>query len=232
MINVLQNMEKKYDIVIFDLDGTLLDTIEDLGTAVNHAMEQGGWPLHTMEEYRRMVGHGIRNLVTQALPQALQGDEALIDRALASFKEYYTGHIDVHTRPYEGIPGLIRDLDAAGTMVAVASNKFQSGTETLVKRFFPDVEFLAVLGNAEGAPLKPDAAIVRSIMAKSGISSPRVVMAGDSGTDIRTAANGGIPSIGVTWGFRPLYDLQDAGASAIAESVSQLRSLLLGQETV
>lgn len=223
-------MKKKYDIVIFDLDGTLLDTIDDLGTAVNHALSQGGWPLHSMQEYRKMVGHGVRNLVTLALPERLQGDEALIDSTLAAFKAYYTGHIDVHTHPYEGIVELIHDLCAAGTMVAVASNKFQSGTETLVAGFFPGVDFLAVLGNAEGAPLKPDAAIVRSIIDRSGLDAPAAVMVGDSGTDMRTAANGRIPSVGVTWGFRPEEDIRAAGASVIARSVDELRSALLFPE--
>jgi len=223
-------MKKKYDIVIFDLDGTLLDTIDDLGTAVNHAMTEGGWPLHTMAEYRRMVGHGIRNLVTQALPEALRSDDATIDAALASFKSYYTSHIDVYTRPYEGIVPLLRDLASVGSMVAVASNKFQSGTETLVSEFFCDVDFLSVMGNAEGAPLKPDAAIVRGIIDKSGIPDATVVMVGDSGTDIRTSANGGIPSVGVTWGFRPMSDLTDAGATMIARTVPELHSILLGKE--
>lgn len=220
-------MKKIYDIVIFDLDGTLLDTIDDLGEAVNHALDQGGWPLHTMQEYRRMVGHGIRNLVQQALPESIQGDDSLVDSTLASFKSYYTGHIDVHTRPYDGIVALICDLAAAGTMVAVASNKFQSGAETLVSEFFGDIEFLAVLGNAEGVPLKPDAAIVRDIIGRSGISRPRVVMVGDSGTDMKTAANGGIPSIGVTWGFRPEEEIAAAGATHMVHSVEELRSALL-----
>lgn len=222
-------MEKKYDIVIFDLDGTLLDTIDDLGAAVNHAMSLGGWPLHSMDEYRRMVGHGVRSLVTQALPAALQGNEDTIDRALASFKAYYTGHIADFTHPYEGVVDLVRELDAAGTRVAVASNKFQSGTETLVARFFPGIDFLAVLGNAEGAPLKPDAAIVRSIIDKSGMHDPRVIMVGDSGTDMKTAANGGIASAGVTWGFRPEADLIDAGAGVTVRSVPELRRVLLGR---
>ena len=223
-------MKKKYDIVIFDLDGTLLDTIDDLGTAVNHALSQGGWPLHTMQEYRGMVGHGVRNLVTRALPESLREDEALIDTALAAFKAYYTSHIDVHTRPYEGVVELIHDLRKAGTMVAVASNKFQSGTETLVSGFFADVDFLAVLGNADGAPLKPDAAIVRSIIVRSGLDAPSAVMVGDSGTDMKTAANGGIPSVGVTWGFRPEEDIRAAGADVIARSVEELRSALLAPE--
>lgn len=220
-------MKKKYDIVIFDLDGTLLDTIDDLGTAVNHAMSEGGWPHHTMQEYRKMVGHGVRNLVMQALPSQLQSDDSIVDAALASFKKYYTSHIDVHTHPYEGMVELVKELDAAGTRVAVASNKFQSGTETLVSEFFGEVEWLAVLGNAEGAPLKPDAAIVRHIIDKSGLAEPEVVMVGDSGTDIRTAANGGIPSVAVTWGFRPEEDLLAAGAAHTARTVRELRALLL-----
>lgn len=223
-------MKNRYDIVIFDLDGTLLDTIDDLGAAVNHAMAEGGWPLHSMQEYRGMVGHGVRNLVTRALPEALQGDDSTIDAALKSFKEYYTSHIAVNTHPYEGVVELLHDLVSAGCKVAVASNKFQSGTEALVSRFFHDVDFIAVLGNSEGAPLKPDAAIVRHVIEGSGIPDATAVMVGDSGTDIRTAANGGIPSVGVTWGFRSLSDLEASGATMIARDVRNLRSFLLCAE--
>lgn len=220
-------MKDKWDLVIFDLDGTLLDTIEDLGEAVNHAMTLRGWPLHTVEEYRRMVGHGVRNLVKQAMPSEFQGDEALLDEVLASFVSWYTAHIDVHTRPYEGVVELVKDLARGGTKVAVASNKFQSGAESLVAEFFPETEFVAVLGNAEGAPLKPDAAIVRHIMGLCPGDGLRAVMVGDSGTDIKTAANGGIPSVAVTWGFRPEADLIEAGATHVARDIAELRTLLL-----
>jgi phosphoglycolate phosphatase len=144
--------------VIFDLDGTLIDTIGDLGAAVERALEEGGFPGHTLGEYRSMVGHGIRNLVTRALPEG--ASEETIDASLKVFKDYYTSHIDVYSRPYPGIHGLLRSLSDDGVSIAVASNKFQEGTETLMRRFFPDIPFAAILGNAPGLPLKPDPEVV------------------------------------------------------------------------
>ena len=127
----------KYEVAIFDLDGTLIDTIEDLGTAVNHALRLRSLPLHSMEEYKGMVGHGIRDLVTKALPISLQEDSSYIDFALKDFREYYSSHIDVHTRPYGGMVALLEELHSAGVRIAVASNKFQEGTERLIREFFP-----------------------------------------------------------------------------------------------
>ncbi|MBO4634075.1 MAG: HAD family hydrolase [Bacteroidales bacterium] len=210
--------------VIFDLDGTLLDTIEDLGEAVNHALSMHGYSLHSMEEYRGMVGHGVRNLVTQALPGELQADESLIDTCLAQFKEYYTSHIDVHTRPYPGMVEVVQQLHARGVKLAIASNKFQSGTETLIAEFFPGIPFVAVLGNRPGYPLKPDPEIVGEVLRKASASPSDAVMVGDSLTDMKTAANGGIRAIAVSWGYRVL---EPSPAYSLVHSPSELLSLIL-----
>ena len=210
--------------VIFDLDGTLLDTIEDLGEAVNHALSLHGYPLHSMEEYRGMVGHGVRNLVTQALPGELQADESLIDTCLAQFKEYYTSHIDVHTHPYPGMVEVVQQLHARGVKLAIASNKFQSGTETLIAEFFPGIPFVAVLGNRPGYPLKPDPEIVGEVLRQASASPSDAVMVGDSLTDMKTAANGGIRGIAVSWGYRVL---EPSPAYTLAHSPSELLSLIL-----
>ena len=158
-------------LILWDLDGTLIDTIEDLGAAVDHALGLRGLPLHSTEEYRRMVGHGVRNLVTQALPSSLQDDEALVDAALADFREYYSAHIDVHTRPYPGMQELLETLQRDGARMAVTSNKFQEGTETLVRKFFPGIDFVAILGNRPGFPLKPSPEIVAEVFALAGSCS-------------------------------------------------------------
>ena len=210
--------------VIFDLDGTLLDTIEDLGEAVNHALSLHGYPLHSMEEYRGMVGHGVRNLVTQALPGELQADESLIDTCLAQFKEYYTSHIDVHTHPYPGMVEVVQQLHARGVKLAIASNKFQSGTETLIAEFFPGIPFMAVLGNRPGYPLKPDPEIVGEVLRQASASPSDAVMVGDSLTDMKTAANGGIRAIAVSWGYRVL---EPSPAYSLVHSPSELLSLIL-----
>ena len=209
-------------LILFDLDGTLIDSLEDLAEAVNHALGLRGLPLHTVAEYRRMVGHGVRNLVKQALPEG--ADDALIDAALADFKAYYQAHIDVHTRPYPGIPELLTELQAHGIQLAVASNKFQEGTEYLINRFFPAIRFVAILGNKPGAPLKPDPEIVQEVLRRSGVSKDDALLVGDSPTDMKTAANGGIESLAVTWGYRTAEDL--AGHRQV-NNVEELRNQLL-----
>lgn len=206
----------KYRLVLFDLDGTLLDTLEDLSAAVNHALEKRGLPGHSTAEYMKMVGHGIRNLVTQALPAEKQTDTALIDSALADFKAYYTAHIDVHTHPYPGMQEVVNRLHETGVTMAVASNKFQEGAEYLVRKFFPGIPFAAVLGNRPGFPLKPDPEIVGEVLRKSGVSPEEAVLVGDSPTDMKTAANGGIDAIAVTWGYRPMDDYPTVADSADA----------------
>lgn len=214
-------MAEHLGLVIFDLDGTLLDTIADLGEAVNHALAKRGLPLHTRDEYVRKVGHGVRNLVTISLPEELQSDEALIDECLADFKAWYTAHIDVYTHPYPGMQQLLRDLHSKGVKLAVASNKFQSGTEYLVDKFFGDVPFAAILGNREGFPLKPDPAIVEECLRCAGVQRSEAILVGDSLTDMTTAENGGIPGIAVSWGYR---DLHGTPGVKIANSVEDLRA--------
>ena len=209
----------KHKLVIFDLDGTLLDTLDDLSAAVNHAMQQRGFPQHTRDEYRKMVGHGARNLMRQALPTAHKDDEALIDAVLADFRAYYTAHIDVHTKPFPGMQNLLTKLHQEDVMLAVASNKFQEGTEHLIKEFFPEIPFVAVLGNRPGFPLKPDPEIVEEVLRKTGLRKEDAVMIGDSPTDMKTAENGGIRGIAVSWGYRLMKDTPDLTVVDSAEEI-------------
>jgi len=215
----------KYKVILFDLDGTLLDTLEDLAEAVNAALRKRGLPLHSTDEYRKMVGHGVRNLVTVALPEAFRADEAFIDSCLADFKAYYTEHIDVHTHPYPGIPELLSRLHESGSRIAVASNKFQEGTERLIAEFFPGIPFVTILGNRPGYPLKPDPEIVGEVLRKADASPAGAILVGDSSTDMLTARNGGIRSIAVTWGYRPMTATPEYPA---VSSVEELAALLLG----
>ena len=218
-------------LILWDLDGTLIDTLEDLGAAVDHALKLRGLPVHTPAEYRRMVGHGVRNLVRQALEAALrkaggtaQPDDAAVDAALADFKDFYTAHIDVFTRPYPGMPALLTELQGRGVRMAVASNKFQEGTEHLIREFFPDIAFVSILGNRPGFPLKPAPEIVEEVLAKAGVARADALLVGDSPTDMKTAANGGIGSIAVAWGYRTPEEL---AGNRLAGSVSALRDMLL-----
>ena len=193
-------MKKK--LCVFDLDGTLLDTIGDLSQAVDHAMMVRGFPTHTREEYKMMVGDGVRNLVMRALPECHRDNQQMVDEALSDFKAYYTAHIDEYTQPYPGMPQLLTALHSKGVMLAVASNKFQEGTERLIRKFFPDIPFVAILGNRPGFPLKPDPEIVWEVMRKTGIGKDETLMVGDSPTDMNTAQNAGIEGVAVSWGYR------------------------------
>ena len=216
----------KYDIVIFDLDGTLLNTIGDLAASVDYVMRSRNLPEHTDAEYRQMVGGGIKRLVERALPAELAANETYVDECVTQFRRYYVDNIDRHTVPYEGMCELLRDLQREGVKLAVASNKFQHGTDRLVSKFFGNIDFVAVEGNREGAPLKPDPQIVTGILSRTGIAKERAVMIGDSGIDIRTAQAAGIDAIGVAWGFRFAEELYEAGAERVVSQVEELRQYL------
>ena len=216
----------KYDLVIFDLDGTLLNTIGDLAASVDYVMRSRNLPEHTDAEYRQMVGGGIKRLVERALPEDLAQDEAYVEECVAQFRRYYVDNIDRHTEPYDGMHSLLTELRARGVKVAVASNKFQHGTDRLVAKFFGDIDFVAIEGNREGAPLKPDPQIVHNILQTANVNPERAIMVGDSGIDIRTARAAGIESVGVAWGFRFAEELYDAGATKVVSTTSQLRNLL------
>ena len=170
------NMEYKMDtgLVIFDLDGTLLNTIGDLAVACNAVLAMRGLPQHTYDEYCHFVGNGIMRLVERALPEELRTPYT-VAAVRADFVKYYTEHIDVYTKPYEGIPELVAEIARRGIRIAVASNKFQAGTEKLIRLFFPGVEFAAVFGQREGVPLKPDPAVVGEILALTGVAKERVL---------------------------------------------------------
>ena len=211
-------------LVIFDLDGTLLDTLDDLSAAVNFAMQQRGFPQHTREEYRMMVGHGARNLIMQAVPAEHRHDEALIDAVLEDFRTYYNANIDVFTQPFSGIPQLLEKLHQKGIKLAIASNKFQEGTEHLIKEFFPEIPFVAILGNRPNHPLKPDPEVVGEVLRKTGLSKEDAVMVGDSDTDMETAANGGIRGIAVSWGYRNMINIPDL---TVVESDEELFNTIL-----
>ncbi len=208
-------------LVVFDLDGTLLDTIGDLAEACNHMLELRGLGSHTREEYSKMVGNGILNLVKRALPEELRTEEYVMD-ARHDFLDFYTANIDRHTHPYDGIREVLHTLQAEGWNLAVASNKFDEGTQKLVHTIFPEVTFKAIYGNKEGFPLKPDGALVQLIMNECEAVAETTVMIGDSGVDIQTAQNVGIPCISVLWGFRTKDFLLAHGAQSFAQTPEDL----------
>lgn len=213
------------ELVIFDLDGTLLDTIGDLAVACNASLALRGLPQHSYEEYQTFVGNGVMRLMERALPEPLRSPEN-VALMRADFVQYYTAHIDTYTKPYEGIPELVAELVRRGIRMAVASNKFQVGTEKLIRSFFPDVRFEAVLGQRPDVPLKPDPAIVEEILATTGVAKERVLYVGDTGIDMQTAKAAGVRSVGVTWGFRSREELVENGAIHLADRAEEILTLL------
>ena len=208
-------------LVIFDLDGTLLDTIEDLAASTNHALQLHGYPQHERAAYRYFVGNGVRKLIERALPEdARQADN--INHLLQDFLAYYQTHKTVYTRPYQGIPETLAQLHAAGIQLAVASNKYHQGTLELIHHYFGEKLFSIVLGQREGIPVKPDPAIVHDILTQTALPANRTLYVGDSGVDMQTAINSRLTSIGVTWGFRPRTELEANSADYIINSPSEL----------
>ena len=215
-------------IIIFDLDGTLLNTIDDLGYACNYALSRCGFPTHSIEEYPRMVGNGINNLIRRALPQTEQTEENTL-RVREHFVPYYDAHNCDYTRPYEGIPELLNTLKAQGHRLAVASNKYQAATEKIVSHFFPGI-FDVILGERDGIPRKPNPQIVYDIekilssLSANDLStlSEAVLYLGDSLVDRDTATNAGVPFIACSWGFVSRQALAEAGVTRLIDQPQEL----------
>lgn len=202
-------------LIIFDLDGTLLNTIDDLGEACNQALSACGFAVHGIAEYPRLVGNGISKLIERALPEGHK-DEATVLRMREIFVPYYNAHNCVYTRPYEGITELLAALKAAGYRLAVASNKYDEAAKVIVEHYFPGI-FDMVLGERAGVERKPNPQIVFDIVhsAECGMQSAEcgmqnVLYVGDSVVDIDTARNAGVKCVACTWGFAPQADIQAA----------------------
>lgn len=193
-------------LAIFDLDGTLLNTITDLGTAANYALEKNGFPPHKITLYPFFIGNGIKRLLRQILPEDHQNDKT-VEILCKDFIEYYNLHSAENTIPYKNIPELLAKLRENNIDVAIASNKYQEATEKLVKHYFPGIDFIAVEGQKEGYPVKPDPSIIFEILGKTGTKKEDTIFIGDSGVDMEAARRACIDSIGVTWGFRPKNEL-------------------------
>lgn len=215
-------------LVIFDLDGTLLNTIEDLGNAVNYALNNMGYPTHLVEAYPNMVGNGVRKLIERALPVESRNPQ-IIDRMLVHFREYYDAHCTEFTEPYPGISQLLAYLTRRGVNLAVTSNKYQTAVTRIVTHYFPDANWKAVLGNQPGVPTKPDPSVVFAALNLWPTPKRDVLYVGDSGVDIETARRACIESVGVTWGFRRRSELEEAHADHIVSDPDDIIPLVLGQ---
>ena len=203
----------KLKAVIFDLDGTLLDTLDDIADAVNQVLADRGHPPHDREAYRWFIGDGSRILVSRALPEDRRGDED-VTNCLGAFRLQYGRNWHRRTRPYEGVTRLVAMLQSAGTKMAVVSNKPHEFTETCCRHFFPDLPFDFVIGQQEGRPVKPDP--YPALQAATHLRMPPsdCLFLGDSGVDMETAQRAGMLPVGALWGFRRREELEAAGAAA------------------
>lgn len=211
-------------ILLFDLDGTLLDTITDLHNAVNHALACYSLPTHSLAAVMRMVGNGIRSLVARAIPCG--EDNPQFDAVFAEFRRYYELHKNDHTAPYDGIIEMLRALKAAGYVSAVVSNKIDSAVKGLCRATFPDTIVYA-LGDSEGIPRKPEPDMVYKALRDLGAEPCDAYFIGDSEVDVVTAKNAGIPCLSVLWGFRTKEEILAAGGDTFFDAPAALTEYLL-----
>lgn len=215
----------RYDTFLFDLDGTLLNTLDDLSAAVNYALGQMGWPGRRVEEVRKFVGNGVKDLIDLAAPPKSIAEER--ERCLGLFKAHYAAHGADATAPYPGIPEALAALQAGGCRLAVCSNKFDTAVKELVQDFFPGlVDAAAGESEGTGIPKKPHPAMVDKLLRELGASREGAVYVGDSDVDIATAKNAGLPCISVTWGFRDREFLLAHGAGTLIDSPEELLNFL------
>ena len=213
-------------LIIFDLDGTLINTIADLGACTNYAWEKLGYPTHDIESYKFRVGNGINNLFRRSLPEGEKTDENVL-RVRREFIPYYNAHNTDLSRPYPGMVELLEALQTEGILLAVASNKYQEATTKIIGELYPSIRFSAVLGQREGINIKPDPQIVFDILQATGVDKAGVLYVGDSGVDMQTGLNAGVETCGVTWGFRPRTELEPFHPQHIVDSVEELRQIIM-----
>ena len=218
-------------IIIFDLDGTLLNTIDDLGYACNYALEKVGYPTFSIEEYPAKVGNGINNLIRRALPKAERTDEN-VERVRKYFVPYYNEHNCDYTHPYKGIPELLKACKSQGHLLAVASNKYQAATKKIVTHFFPGM-FDVILGEREGVERKPNPQIVFDILdhfnkgiKNTNAEGQKTLYIGDSLVDYETAKNALVPFVACSWGFVAREKLMEAGVEHIIDLPDEIERYL------
>ena len=213
-----------YKHVIFDLDGTLLNTIDDLADTGNHVCTLHSWPTHTVDAFKLMVGNGIPKLVERFAPQGTS--QEMLDQAYQEFMDWYGVHKEDKTAPYAGMPEVAKALREAGVSIAVLSNKADVMAGPVVEHYYPGI-FPVVQGALPGLPTKPDPTLLYKLMERLGATREDTLFVGDSNVDIRTAKNGGLTGCGVLWGFRSREELEAAGADVIVSTPQELQDLIL-----
>ena len=219
-------MNGKYELVIFDMDGTILYTLDDICDGVNASLSKHGLPVRTKDEIRRHIGNGIHHEIESSVPEGTK--ESMIDAVFHDFHAWYEIHCNDRTRPYDGIVELLEDLKQAGIHCAVVSNKADYAVKALNEIYFKGL-LEAGVGEKDGIARKPAPDEVDEVLRLLNMERNRAVYIGDSEVDIETAANAGMDCIGVSWGYRDRKWLQECGAEVIVDDVSQLRQLLLGE---
>jgi len=212
---------KVYKGIIFDLDGTLLNTIEDLSDSVNYALSSFGFPEHSYEAYKKKIGKGFRNLIESSLPEGGFDDTMLVN-ILTVFLKIYDKKYMEKTRPYDGITGMLDAVTGMGIKTGVNSNKRMDYTNALIQKFFADIPFVEIFGEREGVPRKPDPSSALQIAGLMGLAPEEVLYIGDSKTDIQTGQNAGMDTVGVLWGFRDYEELVSHEATYIIETPEEI----------
>ena len=212
--------------VLFDLDGTLLDTLDDLGDSMNAALASLGYPTHPMSAYKYFVGDGVANLVRRSLPDAVRGNEEIVQKTVPRMRAEYDRRWSLKTHAYEGIPELLDELAARGVKLSILSNKPHPATVEVVGHFFQGRKFDAVLGARPGIPIKPDPGAVKEVCRLLSTPASDFLYLGDTNTDMQTASAAGMFAVGVLWGFRPAEELSAAGAQALVQRPSEVLRLL------
>lgn len=218
-----------YRFVFFDLDGTLLNTIDDLADAGNYALEQLGYPTHDVEKYKYFVGNGIPKLIERMMPEGSSPE--MLEKAGGLFAEYYGMHSEDKTRPYEGIPELVRELFEKGIKTAVITNKDNIFSAELIRRFFGS-SITAVYGSIKGTPHKPDPYWVNRAISDLGAEKKEILYVGDSEVDMNTAKNSELDSAGVLWGFRTESELRENGAMFICKKPSDIMKIVNESQSI
>ena len=211
--------------VIFDLDGTLLDTLWDLGAAMNKMLMQFGFPVREREQHRQAICYGAREFVRLSLPENKR-DDSTVSCALAAYRTYYASACTCGTYPYDGITELLQTLAEKKIPLAVYSNKPMEQTKSVVAHYFGEIPFAAVIGHKAGSPTKPDPTVALAIADEMGLSPSEIAFVGDSEVDMKTACHAGMVPIGVLWGYRKQEDLLSGGATALCENTKTLKALV------
>lgn len=214
--------------VIFDMDGTLLNSLDDLANACNHVCEMHGWPTFTLDEYRYKIGNGQPKLIERIIPAEFAGNGAVFEQTLKEFRAYYADHSEDNTAPYEGILEALDALTKAGIPLAILSNKDHAAVVPLAQQYFGD-RFAVVQGRTDAFPAKPAAPVTLHVLEQLDAQAETALYVGDSGVDIETGHNAGIRACGVSWGFRGRGELEAAGADYVIDEPAQLLDVILGR---